>query len=266
MPDKKFELGDYVEVKDRIKLFYELYANGRLVTSEVTLTREPDDVPRVMVRALAYRSPEDTHPAVGYSWLVLPGSTPYTRGSEVENAETSAWGRAIAALGILVDRSIASAQEVANKAEDPHPSRVDRTTGEVHEEPFEATVEGKVTYSNKAPVDGNYRQTPAGLMWGFVLEAEDKKRLQVVAGSGLAEALQIAGDIKGQWVTVHGLVERVGWKKDGKDMPPYQRMALRRIETPEFTLPAPVALSQEQADADAAADALPWPVEEPTDA
>lgn len=117
MPDKKFDLGDYVEVKDRITKFYELYGNGRLVTGEVTLTSEPDGKPRVMVQALAYRNPEDPHPGVGYSWMELPGKTTYTAGSELENTETSAWGRAIASLGILNDKSIASAQEIANKQE-----------------------------------------------------------------------------------------------------------------------------------------------------
>ena len=38
MSDKTFDLGDYVEVKDRIRIFYELYPAGRLVTEEVTIT------------------------------------------------------------------------------------------------------------------------------------------------------------------------------------------------------------------------------------
>ena len=35
--DKKFELGDYVEVKDRIAIFYELYPQGRLCTVHVEM-------------------------------------------------------------------------------------------------------------------------------------------------------------------------------------------------------------------------------------
>ena len=96
MPDKKeFALGDYIEVKDRIARFYELFAGGRLVTTEVRATSEPDGKPRVWVQAAAYRTADDPHPGIGWSWLELPGATPYTRGSELENAETSAWGRAI---------------------------------------------------------------------------------------------------------------------------------------------------------------------------
>jgi hypothetical protein len=129
MPDKpKVDLGDYTEVKDRIALFYERYAQGRLVTEEVRATREPDDVPRIWVKAAAYRSPDDPHPAVGWSWMVLPGSTNFTRGSELENTETSAWGRAIGSLGILIERSIATSNEIESKAQPvaPRPAPVAR--------------------------------------------------------------------------------------------------------------------------------------------
>jgi ERF superfamily len=140
---------------------------------------------------------------------------------------------------------------------DPEPSRVDQSTGEIHDGPFTATVEGKVSFG-KAPTDGQYRQTPAGFMYGFVVEAEGGKRLQVVA-THLSEALQLAGaPVKGTWVTAEGLIERVAWKKDGKDMPPYQRMTLSRLTTPEYTLPAPKPLPPDEA---AELDALdvPWP-------
>ena len=70
---------------------------------------------RVTVKAYAYRTPEDARPGIGHSSLEIPGRTPYTKGSEIENCETSAWGRAIAALGFEVKRGISSAEEVRNK-------------------------------------------------------------------------------------------------------------------------------------------------------
>jgi hypothetical protein len=42
---------------------------------------------------------------------------PYTRGSELMVAETSAWGRALAAIGIATNKSIASAEEVRSARE-----------------------------------------------------------------------------------------------------------------------------------------------------
>jgi len=46
-----------------------------------------------------------------------PGRTPYTRDSELQNAETSAWGRAIVAvLAADTKRGIASQEEVRNRS------------------------------------------------------------------------------------------------------------------------------------------------------
>ena len=53
--------------------------------------------------------------------MCIPGKTPYTRDSEVENAETSAVGRALAMMGFEVRKGVASRQEVANKAPLPNP-------------------------------------------------------------------------------------------------------------------------------------------------
>jgi hypothetical protein len=48
---------------------------------------------------------------VGTAWELIPGRTPYTKTSEVQNGETSAWGRALAAIG-FVSKKIATAHEV----------------------------------------------------------------------------------------------------------------------------------------------------------
>lgn len=101
----------YVEVKDRIIAFKERHPEGVLQAEIVELTGD-----RVTVKAYAYREPGDPRPGIGHSFMAIPGATSFTRGSELENAETSAWGRAIAALGFEVKESIASAEEVANKA------------------------------------------------------------------------------------------------------------------------------------------------------
>ena len=119
-------LDGYVEVKDRIALFYKAHPEGRLATTDVRLTSEPDGIARVIVEAAAYRTADDPVPGKGWSWMTLPGSTNFTRGSELENTETSAWGRAIGALGIGIDKSIASANEVANKEGQKSPTPVQR--------------------------------------------------------------------------------------------------------------------------------------------
>jgi hypothetical protein len=107
----KDRLADYVQVNERILAFTEKYPDGCLQSEIVEVTDS-----RIVMRAYAYRTPEDTKPGIGHSWLEIPGRTPYTRGSEIENCETSAWGRALAALGFEVKRGIATAEDVANKS------------------------------------------------------------------------------------------------------------------------------------------------------
>jgi hypothetical protein len=227
-------LKDYVEVKDRIKLFYELYGQGRLVTGEVRLTSEPDGVPRVLVQAFAYRSPDDGHPGVGHSWLELPGKTPYTKGSEVENAETSAWGRAIGALGILIDRSIASAQEVQNKQDDG-------LTGVQSQREASTETDGLVGLSvTQGNQDGELRITPDGAVLPFRVK-DGGQSFIVVAEGQIAETL---GALRGTWmgsrVTVWGhWTDEVIPAKGTKPEIKYRILHLERIQTPEFTLPAP---------------------------
>ena len=100
---------DYIEVSERIQKFYEECPDGSLQGSWEWL----DDAHNVIVyRAEAYRTSDDPRPGVGYASEPYPGITNFTRNSEIMNAETSAWGRAIASLGIAVHRGIASAQEV----------------------------------------------------------------------------------------------------------------------------------------------------------
>lgn len=97
---------------------------------------------------------------------------------------------------------------------------------------------GTVT-KGKAPVDLELRQTPDGAAWGFKL-AQGRKGIQALAIGPIAEVLSMSGLTVDTRVTVWGRVDDIPWKKDGKDMPPYQRLAIERITTPDFTLPASV--------------------------
>jgi hypothetical protein len=73
---------------------------------------EANGKPFVVYQAAAYRTPDDLRPGHGIAWEPIPGPTPYTKDSELMNAETAAWGRAIVALGLAANRKIASKQEV----------------------------------------------------------------------------------------------------------------------------------------------------------
>jgi hypothetical protein len=109
-PKGGYDLSDYVDVPARIAWFFERYPEGSL-QAEVLVGPETG-APVITVKAYAYRSLNDTHPGIGHASEVFPGTTPYTKGSELMNAETSAWGRALAAIGAPTKGHIASADEV----------------------------------------------------------------------------------------------------------------------------------------------------------
>lgn len=106
----KFDLGDYVDVDGRLRWFFEKYPEGSL-QAEVELW-PGEGIPILVVKAYAYRYEGDPHPGTGLASEVYPGTTPYTKGSELMNAETSAWGRALAAIGAPTKGHVASADEV----------------------------------------------------------------------------------------------------------------------------------------------------------
>ena len=112
-------LKDYIEVKDRIQEFYKRYPNGSL-QFDFNGTMDIAGQSIIWGRAYAYRDQEDLRPAIGTAWEFLPAKSPFAKGAELMVLETSAWGRAIAALGIAVSKSVASKNEVrAAQERDP---------------------------------------------------------------------------------------------------------------------------------------------------
>ncbi len=219
-------LKDYVQVKDRIVALYELFGQARIST-EYELTTAPDDKPKVICRAFVYRTPDDVHPSTGTSWLYLPGTTPYTRGSEIENAETSAIGRAIGFLGILIDKSIASANEIAGKQDDGPPPKA---------EPREGSLSGEVI-AGKAPHDLMFRLAPDGTRSiGFSLK-EGRQQVRVIAHADLAEQVSAFIEVLvGKRATVTGVMRDEVWTSGAKRIP-YIALTASRITADGLDLP-----------------------------
>ena len=110
---------DYVEVSERIAEFRAAYPDGSLQAEVVPSPAEGF----IVVKAYAYRTPDDERPGTGLAWEPVPGKTNFTRDSELMNAETSAWGRALIAVGAAdAKRGIASANEVRNRQSNGQPS------------------------------------------------------------------------------------------------------------------------------------------------
>ena len=92
---------NYKQVPERIADFKEKHPEGCLRPVDPARPfwfEEVGDKLFLCYAAAAYRTPDDALPGIGLAWEPVPGTTPYTKNSELQNAETSAWGRAIVAV------------------------------------------------------------------------------------------------------------------------------------------------------------------------
>jgi len=108
----KFDLSQYEEVKDRIPKFYKQYPEGRIITDIVS---DPNELETVIFKAELYRNFEDSVPlSTGFAYE-KEGEGYINKTSHVENAETSAIGRALA--NITMHGSKRPSKEEMNKVE-----------------------------------------------------------------------------------------------------------------------------------------------------
>jgi hypothetical protein len=256
-----FNLDDYVPVAERLAAFYTEYPKGSIQSDIVELTDK-----RVVMRATVYRHEDDQRPSIAHSALGIPGTTQFTRGSEIENAETSAIGRAIAMLGFEVKRGVASREEVRNKQDDepkvyrnePKP----RGSGLVSDTPFkedEGGLIGTVEVGKARDSDFELRETPEGWALGFKLKSNGGG-FKVLTRDELAlQLLDAKDEVVGKRVTVYGRVrdETFTPNKPNARTVTYQVIDALRIKTEAGTLPVVVQRSP---------DGNSWtevPVEEP---
>jgi hypothetical protein len=228
-----FNLDDYVPVAERLGAFYAQYPDGSIQTDIIELSDK-----RVVMRATVYRSPIDERPSVAHSALAIPGTTQFTRGSEIENAETSAIGRAIAMLGFEVKRGVASREEVQNKQDDaPKP----RGSGFVSDTPFkepEGGLIGTAEVGKARDSDFELRETPDGWALGFKLKSNGGG-FKVLTRDELAlQLLDAKDEVVGKRVTVYGRVRDEKYTPKGSSKTVvYQVVDAERIKTEAGTLP-----------------------------
>ena len=98
---------EYVEVNERLKHFRSTLKDWCLTSDIVEL-----DEKRCVIKATVWDDNGNIR-ATGHAYET-EGSSFINKTSFIENCETSAWGRALANLGIGLDTSVASFEEVAN--------------------------------------------------------------------------------------------------------------------------------------------------------
>lgn len=134
----------YVEVNERIKYFREHYKGWSLTSEFVELTEN-----RCVMKGIV--SNEEGRVMAEGSAYEIKGSSFINKTSFIENCETSAWGRALGGLGIGLDTSIASADEVLNakKQQAEKPKTTEKLNMSQYQAMIRAIGEGKIEVVEK---------------------------------------------------------------------------------------------------------------------
>lgn len=116
----------YVEVNERIKYFRENFKSHKIQTEIISLDTG------VVVMKASILDEENNVIATGHAYEKEDSSF-INKTSYIENCETSAVGRALGMLGIGIDTSIASAEEVENAIlnQENKPVKKEQTTEKV---------------------------------------------------------------------------------------------------------------------------------------
>ena len=157
-------LKNYIEVKDRIQMFYDKFPEGTL-HFEYKGVLEFGGETYIYGKAFAYPDRDKMNYASGWAWERVPARG-FAKGAEMMTLETSAWGRAIAALGIAVTKGIASREEVQRNMKpenDPWQTPPDSPT---------KPTEGKISQETPSNVSGQGQGLEAGYFGSYRIATE----------------------------------------------------------------------------------------------
>jgi hypothetical protein len=115
---------DYKDVATRLSEIRAIYPELSLQQVRCELIDQGGQLGWLYVAA-AFRTPDDLRPGMGTAFEPVPGKTPYTKDSELMVAETSAWGRALVAIGADTKNGVASADEVSARQKPQEPATTD---------------------------------------------------------------------------------------------------------------------------------------------
>ena len=107
MQTVKIKNSDYVLVNERLKYFRENYTDWSLESEILSVENG------VCIIKAIIKDDKGIIKATGHAYEKEDSSF-INKTSYIENCETSAWGRALGNLGIGIDTSVASAEEVQN--------------------------------------------------------------------------------------------------------------------------------------------------------
>ena len=136
---------DYIEVNERVRIFRMLFPNGQIHTEIISLADG------VVVMKATVLDENGTVLGTGHAFEKETSSF-INKTSYIENCETSAVGRALGMVGIGIQNSMASADEVANAIENQKP----KEEKPVEKKPVDNKIDGRalITLQNKIKKKG----------------------------------------------------------------------------------------------------------------
>lgn len=246
-------LTDYIDVATRITEFREKYPEGTLrpLNLDKPYTLETvDGKPWVVVVAAAYRRPDDPNPGIGMAYEPIPGKTKFTSGSELQNAETAAWGRAmVAALAVDTRKGIASAEEVRNRRADQAmekafgaPEKKWPTAKQVEEELAKATdmaqFEKVRATARAAAASGAYNEETVESFKSLFAQAEQRINSANPGAPSVEDLMDYIENVQSQddYDKVKAGIDKSGFSEQTKKRL-YQQLDKRADEIGSETLP-----------------------------
>jgi hypothetical protein len=228
-------LDDYIDVPTRIAEFREKHPEASLQPADPAKVFEIVEVGGatfIVYVAAAYRTPDDPRPGIGTAWEPVPGRTPYTRNSELMNAETSAWGRAIiAALAADAKKGIASQQEVRNRRAERDQAPAEQDTDHDWLKDIEARIQVSANRGELAKLAreisaqqkaGKCEQVHADRLWELGRRRQEKLGIHTNKDGGLSrsrmsdEALANEGAMTKEQAKEHNALRRSGEPPKGQ--------------------------------------------------
>lgn len=175
MREKSFRVQDYVDVAERIRLFYERFPEGSIQTELVRLEEG-----MVVFRASVYRDREDPHPTTGWAYE-REGVGLVNKTSFIENCETSAVGRALSNLNFPRSRE---AQERSRGGEPASRSQLEELRVLAESESIDAGIRARVL--GRLEEGLNARQAREALAYLRRLQRRGQGEAEAEAGAAAA--------------------------------------------------------------------------------
>ena len=163
---------EYVEVNERIKYFRiaEEYKGWSLSTEMVHLDGESCVVKATIANNEGY--------IVATGFAQEDKSSSYiNKTSYVENCETSAWGRALANLGIGIDTSIASSNEVSMAISKQNQTKASSNKASVSSKPSLKALTDDVKAKMIAAVGNGQRDVVENALGKYKVTAKQRKEI-----------------------------------------------------------------------------------------